>query len=248
MLMAGMAMQIMFASSAAADLECGQYPFDDNSELAGTYEVISSTVAPFAGLSETLNSKVKLCLSDSLVEARGYYEPDGRKLVLARNLPSGLLLAVAIHELRHVQQFDTRSCPSVDLSMGEYVQGVFAMEADASVTSLVVAAWLREQGNDAMWEALADWPMQSDLALSFDTELAKSSDIGLAASAAFSAWYENAERLENYYISICSNYLDQIDRDHVLPRYNSLSDQFFVDLCRLPDGQAYDCRSPKPMP
>lgn len=237
-------MQLVSASSTLAHLKCGQYPFDGNVELAEIHASLSAAIAPFPRLSETLNSDLTICLSDTLVSARGYYEPDDRMVVLADDMPSGLLLAVAVHELRHVQQFDVGSCPSLDLSMHEYANGVFAMEADASVTSLVVAAFLREQGDRTMWDALASWPMQSDLAKRFDAELEETSSISLAASAAFSAWYKSEERMDSYYISVCSNYLDQIDREHALPRYDSLSDGYFLDLCRLPDGTFYECRSP----
>jgi len=88
------------------------------------------------------------------------------------------MLAVAVHELRHVEQFDVGTCPSLDLSMMEHIRAVFAMEADASVRSLVVAAGLREQGRPAMCDALANWPMQADLATRFDTILNETSDVG----------------------------------------------------------------------
>src|SRR6056297_320975 len=79
-----------------------------------------------------------------------------------------------------------RGCPSLglDLSMKKHVRAAFAMEADASVTSLVVAAGLREQGRAAMWNASANWPMQADLAARFDTILNKTADVVRAASAA----------------------------------------------------------------
>ena len=235
---------ILTMSPIWAQSDCGRYPFESSAELAKIHDALSEAVASYAGLADSLNSNLTFCLADTMLSERGYYEPDVRTIVLARDMSPGLMLAVAVHELRHVEQFDVGSCPSLDLSMKEYVGAVFAMEADASVTSLVVAAGLREQGRPAMWNALANWPMQADLATRFDTILNETSDVGLAASAAFLAWYDNDMRRDSYYVAVCSNYLDQIDREHLLPKYDNLSGAYFDDLCRLPDGSPYECRGP----
>lgn len=231
-------------SPSWAQSDCGRYPFESSAELAEIHEALSEAVASYPGLTDSLNSNLTFCLAEAMLSERGYYEPDERKIVLARDMSPGLTLAVAVHELRHVEQFDVGSCPSLDLSMKEHVRAVFAMEADASVTSLVVAAGLREQGRPAMWDALTHWPMQADLATRFDTILNETSDVGLAASAAFVAWYDNDVRRDSYYVAVCSNYLDKIDREHLLPKYDDLSGSYFEDLCRLPDGSPYKCSGP----
>lgn len=231
-------------SPSWAQSDCGRYPFESSAELAEIHEALSEAVASYAGLAKSLNSDLTFCIADTMLSERGYYEPDERTIVLARDMSPDLMLAVAVHELRHVEQFDVGSCPSLDLSMKEHVRAVFAMEADASVTSLVVAAGLREQGRPAMWNALANWPMQADLAARFDTILNETSDLGLAASAAFVAWYDNGVRRDSYYLAVCSNYLDQINREYLLPKYDNLSGAYFAELCRLPDGSPYECHGP----
>lgn len=235
---------ILGISPIWAQSDCDRYPFEASAELAEIYEALSGAVASYTGLAYSLNRDLTFCLTDTLLTERGYYEPDERLIVLARDMSPGLTLAVAVHELRHVEQFDIGICPSLDLSMKEHVRLVFAMEADASVTSLVVAADLRMQGKPMMWNALASWPMQADLAARFDRILDETSDVGLAASAAFEAWYDSDVRRDSYYVAVCSSYLDQIDREHPLPKYGSLSGAYFDDLCRLPDGRPYKCRGP----
>lgn len=235
---------VLAASQSWAVLNCDQRPFEAGSDLEALYVKMSDAVAAFPRLEETLNSDLTLCLSDTLVAERGYYQPEGRRLVLASNMTPGLTLAVGVHELRHVQQYDVGSCPGLDLSMRAYANAVFAMEADASVTSLVVATFHRKQGRPEMWDALAAWPTQADIAARFAATFAKTLRIEDAATDAFSSWYEDAERRDRYYIAICANYLDQLDRDHLLPQYNSLSDGFFDDLCSLPDGNPYRCSRP----
>lgn len=242
--MAGAVLSAISASLSWADTTCAAPPFENHAELHRLHAMLSDTIAPFPHLATTLNSGLHLCLSDSMVTERGYYEPEGRKVVLSRGMSPGLTLAVAVHELRHVQQFDIGSCPSLDLAMQDYAEAVFAMEADASVTSLVVAAYLRDTGNAAMWNALANWPMQADLAARFEATLSHTSSIADAASAAFTQWYASDERTESYYFAACSNYLDQIDREHRVPQYNSLSEDYYKSLCRLPDGHRYPCSSP----
>jgi hypothetical protein len=243
-LMAGAIFLALSASSSWATIACGQYPFENSAALSNIHAALSKAIAPFPQLADTLNSDLEMCLSDTMLAERGYYEPESHRIVLANDMTPGLTLAVAVHELRHVQQFGIGSCPSLDLSMKQYAQAVFAMEADASVTSLVVATYQRKQGDPAMWNALATWPMQADLAARFDATLSETSDIAAAASAAFSEWYESEERKQSYYFAACSNFLDQIDREHRLLQYNSLSDAYYADLCRLPDGSPYACESP----
>lgn len=240
-LLAAAASFVVGVSPGWAHITCGQPPFDDSAALSEVYDALSDIVAPFSGLAKVLNNDLTLCLSDAMLVERGYYQPDGRKLVLADDMTPGLTLAVAVHELRHAEQFDTGSCPGLDLAMRDYAQGVFALEADASVTSFVVAAYHRAQGRAAMWDALAAWPMQADLAATFDAKLADTTDITAAASAAFAAWYDREDRKRNYYVAVCSNYLDELDRDHLVPQYNSLPDGYYAALCRLPDGRPYLC-------
>lgn len=228
-----------------AELRCGTPPFDSQPDLAALHGALTTAIARFPDLTRTLAKAPALCLDDRLFGAQGYFEPDSGRIVLSARLPRGLALAVAVHELRHMQQFDDGHCPTLALSMEAYAEFVFAMEADASVTSLAVAYLQRGTGEPAMWEALASWPMQADLAVIFETTLAETGDMNRTAAATFAAWYDRPARREAYYIASCLEYLDQLDQQHLLPRYGALPDDLYAKTCRLPDGRPYDCVAPK---
>ena len=184
---------------------------------------------------------LELCLAKDLIVERGYYEVMTNRVVIQAGLSPGLAQAVYVHELRHLHQNELGICPTVELAMGDYAQAVLAMEADASVVSLVTAWRLRTAGIPFMWEALANWPMQQDLVAVFKEVIVESGDPALAASGAFEQWYKSKDRRQAYYISVCSDYLDRLEEAHLMQRYNTLSPQFFVDLCILPDGTRYSC-------
>ncbi|MBS0126223.1 DUF6782 family putative metallopeptidase [Thetidibacter halocola] len=214
--------------------------------LAPVARALDATDALFPALREALAASVgHLCLAQPPLGAQGYFEPATRRLVLSADLPEGLMQAVFFHELRHAQQFASGSCPAPELAMQDHAQAVFAMEADASVSALVIADALRQQGEAAMWQALAAWPMQADIALAYDSARDDGQGIAQAAAAAFDAWYAGEERREAYYVAACMDYLDKQDREHRLPRYDSLDPGFFDGLCVLPDGAAYAC-APRP--
>jgi hypothetical protein len=224
-------------------MRCAAPPFDTLPELRQVVAALAPAFAEFTPLADTLAGQVtEICVADPLIGARGYFEPETGRLMLATGLPPGLAQAVLVHELRHVQQFELGACPAPGLSMQDHAQAVFAMEADASVTSLVVADYLRSRNQPEMWQALADWPMQADIAAAYDA--ARVDGIDAAAAAAFTAWYEGEDRRRSYYAAVCLDYLDRQERLHRLPAYGALSDTFFTRLCKLPDGRSYTCRAP----
>ena len=221
---------------------CDAPPYRDVPEVAGIVANLAPVLDRFPRLAATLENDVaELCVSDGMVGAHGWFEPDTGSVTLASGLAPGAAQSVLVHELRHVQQHVTGVCPPPDLAMREYARVVMAMEADASVTSLFVAATLREAGEPEMWQALLAWPLQADLARAFDAELEADGDLATAASRAFAAWYDDGERRQAYYVSACLDYLDRSERLHLLDRNGILPDAFFEQLCRLPDGRSYDC-------
>lgn len=231
------------ATPAQAGMRCASPPFE---ALPGARQVIAD-LAPafetFTGLAEVLKTEVtEICLVAPMIGARGYFEPGTGRLMLADGLPPGLSQAVLVHELRHVQQFALGTCPDPTLAMQDYARAVFAMEADASATSLVVADHLRDLGAPAMWRALSAWPMQADIALAYDT--ARIQGVEKAAAAAFAAWYDNEDRRRSYYAATCLDYLDREERSHRLPVHGALAEGFYGRLCVLPDGRAYPCTAP----
>lgn len=221
---------------------CDTPPYRDVPEVAVVVAALAPALDRFPRLASTLDNDIaEICVSDGMVGAHGWFEPDTGRVTLARGLAPGAAQAVLVHELRHVQQHVTGACAPPDLAMKEHARVVMAMEADASVTALVVAAALRDAGEPAMWHALLAWPLQADLVRTFDAELEAGSDLAGAASRAFAAWYDNGERRQAYYVSACLDYLDRSERLHLLDRNGILPDAFFAQLCRLPDGRSYDC-------
>lgn len=231
------------APQARADTPvCDTPPYESVPEVAGIVATLAPALDRFPRLAATLENDIaEICVSAGMVGAHGWFEPDTGRVTLAHGLAPGAAQAVLVHELRHVQQHVTGACPAPDLAMKEHARLVMAMEADASVTALVVAAALREAGEPAMWRALLAWPFQADLARTFDAELEAGSDLAGAASRAFAAWYDNGERRQAYYVSACLDYLDRSERLHLLDRNGNLPDAFFEQFCRLPDGRSYDC-------
>lgn len=219
----------------------------DDPRLAPLDVALTQLQPAFPDLRQSLSETVQqICLAAPPFGAQGYFEPDTGRIVLSTALGPGLLQAVFFHEVRHAHQFATGSCPARNLSMQAHADAVMAMEADASVASLVIADALRALGETGMWQALATWPMQADIATAYDTELNASGEVSTAAAAAFDAWFTRPDRIELYYIASCLDYLDQQDRDHRLPRYESLDPGFYADLCILPTGGRYPCADPDP--
>lgn len=236
---------LVAAVPAKSETTCGSPPFDEPHAIAAIVSELKPAVSGFNGLFDTLTNTVhEICVTDTLVVARGYFEPDTRSIVIAQGLPRGLLQAVLVHELRHAEQYSQGLCPSLSLGMKDYAQAVFAMEADASVTNLVVAMHLRETGDSAMWDALAKWPMQADIADAFVETLTRTGDLPQAAHVAFDTWFANDRRTHTYYVSSCMDYLDQTEKQHLLPQYDRIAPDYLGLLCMLPDGAQYTCNVP----
>jgi hypothetical protein len=233
---------MLLSGPAQSGTVCAASPFQDPPEISDMVARTTHAVDGFESLTRTLSDTIQeICISDQLYNARGYFEPDTRRIVLASGMPEALALAVMVHELRHAEQFELGLCPSLSLGMKDYAQGVFAMEADASVTNLVVAAHLRDNGEPEMWIALSRWPMQADIARVFDTTLRKTGDVSQAAHSAFDAWFADDTRTNAYYVASCLDYLEETEREHLLPQYDRIPKDFLTRLCTLPDGKSYDC-------
>ncbi len=182
-----------------------------------------------------------LCLSNMMDGAHGYYDTEQSRIVLSSQLSTSMLVAVLIHEIRHLQQEVVGICPSDALAMKDYARATFALEADASAISALVAWDMKENGNDGPWRALSDWPTQSDIASAFATEMNLSHDVSSAVSAAFNHWYESEVRRETYYLATCSEFLDRQDSSHAIPRYQHITPDFLDGLCTMPEGTQYEC-------
>lgn len=211
--------------------------------LADLMRNLRGVLKDFPSLLTTLETQhPKVCLSDTLVSEKAYYDVENNRIVLAEGMSPGLVLAVLVHELRHVDQVTRGVCPSQNLAMKQYAKGVFAMEADASVIALLVAWNHKEEGEPALWQALASWPMAADIAARFEVVMTQTQgDVAAAAAAGFEQWYASDQRRDRYYVASCSAYLDYQDKTHLLPGYLQLSGDYFARLCVLPDGKSYAC-------
>lgn len=225
------------APYAAAEGEAGG--------IAALVAWLRAALPPGDTLREAFEAQApELCLAETIFGAEGYLGVEDNRIVLRRTLAPGMIRAVLIHELRHLHQTRLGACPSPALSMQETARVTLAMEADASAVSLAVAWRLREQGDGAVWEALAAWPSHADIAAAFAGEMARGTGVEAATARAFAQWYLSDWRRETYYIAACSAYLDRQDRAHALPRYGAAAADFLQTLCRLPDGRAYPCVAP----
>ncbi|MDX1781304.1 MAG: DUF6782 family putative metallopeptidase [Thalassovita sp.] len=214
--------------------------------VQGLLDRLAPVLDELPSLGEALRDRAPdICLSQYLLEEHGYMEADGGRIVLNARLADDLLLVIALHELRHLDQLATSVCPSPDLSMQETARATLALEADASAVMLLGAWWLRRQGEEGPWQAIEDWPSARDIAVRFEEAMETGETPGSAASAAFDQWYRDPERVENYYLSICSDYLARLEESKALPRYQLVPPEYFEHLCQLPDGTPYSCAEPE---
>lgn len=231
------------ADADAERLNCAPPPFDAPA-LEPLMQTAGAALAAFPLLARSLRELDLLCVADPLIGARGYYEAETNRIVIDASLPGGLALAVLVHEIRHQQQDAVGACPTVQLTRDAYAGAVAAMEADASVTGAVVAWHLREAGQPEMWNALAAWPMQADIVSRFAAAKEAGGTTAEAASAAFTQWHLNQERVAVYYQSSCLDYLDKVEDAHLVPGGTALPADYYDSLCVLPDGARYACAAP----
>ncbi|WP_298562450.1 DUF6782 family putative metallopeptidase [uncultured Aliiroseovarius sp.] len=242
---------VLGAGAALAGETCIQLraPTPETAEQHWLSELLD-TLHPYASsfpfLQETLWSEgTQLCLSDQMDTALGYLDVAQNKMVIATTAPRSLQTGILLHELRHLWQHTHALCPTSDLSMKEYARATLALEADASAVSLLIAWHMKEQGQDATWDALSNWASHTDIAATFEDTMRTTGDEEQAVSFAFYQWYASDARQDRYYIETCSGYLDRQDAEHLLPRYGTLDARFYENLCRLPDGRRYLCADPQ---
>ncbi|WP_135501919.1 DUF6782 family putative metallopeptidase [Roseovarius aestuariivivens] len=222
-------------------------PFEDQSVPAVASLVVQARkdVAGFPSLESALNDPaLEICLSDKLILELGYMLVSPRRIVISSLAAPDLRRAIVVHELRHLDQVRSGACPRPGLSMEENARAVMANEADANAVSLLVAWEGRQDGKEALWDALKAWDSTKDIVARFEEAMTAGDGAAGAAAAAFAQWYASEARVERYYLSSCSDYLDREDQDHRLPSYGTLSDRYFRQLCILPGGAAYDCSDP----
>lgn len=240
----------MRAQPGVEGLDCLAAPYDapatDRQRRTAALAIwLRGALAPYESLAAILEADPpEICTAERLFGIQAYYAPEDHRIVLRSDLPAPLARAVAIHELRHIDQMRIGICPTPAMSMRATARVTLAMEADASAVSLAIAWQLREAGDPEVWTALAQWPSHRDLARAFEAEMTRSGDLALATASAFAAWYETDWLRESYYVAACGAYLDRQDRTHALPRYGALDWESLEAVCRMPGGGTYPCVEP----
>ncbi|MCB6177736.1 hypothetical protein LHP98_06280 [Rhodobacter sp. Har01] len=242
-----LALALLGAAPAAwADQICLEAPYADGTgEIGALAKRTVQALAAYPSLSQALQDQApRLCLDDTLVEEQAYFEPKTRRIVVRAGLDPDFQLAVIVHEVRHLEQFGRDVCPTIRMTLTDYVRTRQALEADAAAIGLYIAWDLRAGGEAGPWNTLLTWPTHDDLAARFAAEMAASGDVVKATSATYAAWFDDPERREIYAFVSCVNYLDALDREKLQPGQSEVPDDFAETLCRMPDGRPYDCFLP----
>jgi len=240
----------LLSASAATSETCLKAPYDvaesiEQREIASLYFEISEALTRFPSLAESLEAREpQICIDHQMDGAYGYLDVERNRIYVSEDLSDDLKLGVLLHEIRHLNQNEIGACPSDDLAMKEYALATFALEADASAISLLIAWDMKEQGDDRAWTGLSTWPTQSDIAARFAEEMEASRSVDIAVAAAFDQWFASEFRRDLYYRSVCSGYLDRQDASKALPQYQKIPSDFYRQLCKLPDGTSYPCPEP----
>jgi hypothetical protein len=238
----------LLAAPVQAQPVCVTFPWsaaEADPAIAALVRWVAPTLADAPAMAASLAQVAPdLCLSPQVDGAQGYLDPLRQQIVLDVRAAPDLQRGILLHELRHLEQFARGYCPANDLALQDNARATFAVEADASAVSLLLA-WQRRGGGDASaWNALAAWPQQADIAARFAAEIGSGADLPAAAAAAFAQWYALPERRDAYYQASCSDYFDREDQGNLLRGSARLPADFLTVLCILPDGRPYPCVEP----
>lgn len=240
---------LLVPGPAVADRACVVWPWSDadpEPALAGLVAWLEPTLGDAPSVAAALEGLAPaLCVARRIDGAEGYLDVARREIVLDGGAASGLQRGILLHELRHLDQLARGFCPGNALSLHDAARATYALEADASAVSLMLAWQRRQAGDAAAWEALAGWPQQADIAARFAGAMAAGADLPDAVAAAFAQWYARPDRRQSYYLASCSDYLDREDRGHLPRGTDTLPGDFLTRLCLLPDGGPYPCVEPR---
>lgn len=182
-----------------------------------------------------------LCFDDRADGTRGYYDFKYNVIAVRENLKFLEKLVIFVHEIRHVDHIKKGFNYTLNYSMEEIVRMIFAIEADVQ-TIVTLFAWrMKNHGEADVWNTLSEFEKYADISDSFEKEMLASGNESNAAKVAFSQWYKSAWRVDCYFKSTCSVYLDLLDETKKLRKYSKFPEYYFDDLCTLPSGGNYDC-------
>lgn len=185
-------------------------------------------------LDQSADLGVCACLDAYERGCDGAFDVEHAVIVLDADLDDGLLAAILVHELRHMNR--AAAGFTVDLAYGVTAARTLtcASEADAQAMATWFAWRLREAGDPRPLEALRAHPHYGDIARAFEAAIALGADEPLAARAAFARWYESDWRVRTYRFGASLAYMDRLDEDHAVVSYAPLPPDYFVGFDRLP--------------
>lgn len=181
------------------------------------------------------------CIDDRADGTRGYYDYKFNIISVRKKLDFATKLIIYIHELRHVDHVSRNFCQSLDFHEKEMVRMTYAIEADANAFTALYAWQLKENGSLMAWNKLKDLIHYSDIPVAFENEFQQSGDKLSATRKAFEQWYKSKWRKQNYLKYCMSGYHEMLDDTNLIQKYAPLSNDFFNDLCTLPEGKNYKC-------
>lgn len=181
------------------------------------------------------------CIEDRADGCRGYFDYNYNIIAVRKKLDLFIKVIIFVHELRHVDQVSRGFSQSLDYDANEMVRLNFAVEADANAVLALYAWRLKENGYPQTWAQLFELSQYSDIYSAFRTEIESSKDELKATRAAFIQWYKSKWRTVNYYRSSLGGYHDMLDDTNLIQRYDKLPENYFNNLCTLPDGENYGC-------
>lgn len=193
----------------------------------------------FSNILKELNPA--LCFDDRADGTRGYYDFKYNVIAAREHLEFLGKLIVFVHEIRHVDHIIKGFNYSLDYAMEENVRMIFAIEADVQAIVTLFAWRMKDHGYADVWNTLSKFERYADISDSFEEEMVESGNELDAAKAAFSQWYKSEWRVECYFKSTCSVYLDLLDETKKIRKYSKFPEHYFDKLCTLPSGKNYDC-------
>ena len=181
------------------------------------------------------------CIDERDDETRGYYDFKYNIVGLKEHLEFFEKLIIFVHELRHISQFTRGYYNSLDYGIEEIIRMNFAIEADVQAIVTLYAWRMKEMEISEVWNALSGFTNYIDIAEEFEKEIKRSGDELKATNAAFVQWYKSEWRINKYYKSSYSWYVNMLDETKLVQKYLKLPDNFFSKLCVLPCEKNYGC-------
>jgi hypothetical protein len=180
-----------------------------------------------------------ICLNDNPKSWPAAYGDTTNILTVKARLDPSWQLYYALSEARHAVQQRQGLQGSVNTTIEESTRIVFALEADATATTILAAWRLRESGDPTLWQHFERDTKYKDLANLFSRSMFRDKDEMTATRLVFDAWYGKAQRMEAAFVDVETRERNQILWPVNRPYFEKLPSNFFDRLGELGDGSNY---------